>query len=74
MELTRRQAEIAGLVARGLPNKAIAERAHIAYDTVRLHVTAAAAKIPGDAAPRIKLTLWVFGIVQPVEGEDHGGK
>jgi DNA-binding NarL/FixJ family response regulator len=61
-ELSTRQAEIAGFVARGLPNKAIAARTGLAYDTVRLHVTQAAAKIPGPASPRIKLTLWFFGI------------
>lgn len=63
VELTTRQAEIAGHVAHGLPNKIIAEKTGLAYDTVRLHVSAAAARIPGDAAPRIKLTLWFFGIL-----------
>jgi DNA-binding NarL/FixJ family response regulator len=58
MELSRRQAEIAKHVARGLPTKVIAEKTGLAYATVRLHVRAAAAKIPGDTTPRHKLTIW----------------
>lgn len=62
MELTRRQTEIAGLVARGLADKVIAARTDLAIDTVRVHIQAAAARIPGNGTPRHKLTLWFFNI------------
>jgi PAS domain S-box-containing protein len=38
--LTRRQGEIAGLVAQGLPNRAIADLTGLAEGTVKLHVSA----------------------------------
>lgn len=62
--LSTRQAEIAELVARGLPNKVIAARKGIAIETVKVHVKEAAAKIPGDSPPRHKLTLWFFGVTE----------
>lgn len=61
--LSVRQAEIAGLVARGLSDKVIAARTEIAVDTVRVHIQAAAARLPGNGTPRHKLTLWFFNIV-----------
>jgi DNA-binding CsgD family transcriptional regulator len=60
--LTQRQAEVAERVARGLPDKRIAHELRISTHTVRLHVQQAAARIPGDAPPRRKLTLFFFGI------------
>ena len=61
--LTIRQTEIAGLVARGLSDKVIAARTELAIDTVRVHIQAAAARLPGNGSPRHKLTLWFFNIV-----------
>jgi DNA-binding NarL/FixJ family response regulator len=72
MELSRRQAEVAEYVARGLPDKVIAEKTGLAYNTVRVHVQAAAAKIPGNTNPRHKITLWIFGI--STEEAGNGGK
>lgn len=60
--LTPRQVEIASLVARGLPDKIIAARTDLAIETVRVHIQAAAARLPGDGRPRHKLTLWFFNI------------
>jgi DNA-binding NarL/FixJ family response regulator len=61
--LSTRQAQVAELVARGLPVKLIARDTGLAIETVRVHVKAAAAKIPGDAPPRHKLTLWFFNVL-----------
>lgn len=62
MELTPRQTEIAGLVARGLPAKVIAVRTGIGIDAVNFHIQSAAARLPGTESPRHKLTLWFFNI------------
>lgn len=61
-ELTSRQAEIARLVARGLSNRAIARETGLALDTVKAHVSEAAARIPGDGRPRYRLILWVLNV------------
>jgi DNA-binding CsgD family transcriptional regulator len=60
--LTQRQAEVAERVARGLPDKRIAHELRISTHTVDFHIRQAAARIPGDAPPRRKLTLFFFGI------------
>lgn len=62
-DLTPRQSEIAGLVARGLPDKVIAAKTDITIDAVRFHIQSAAARLPGTQSPRNKLTLWFFNIV-----------
>lgn len=62
-QLSTRQAQVAELVARGVPIKSIAAQTGLSYETVRVHVKAAAAKIPGDSTPRHKLTLWFFNIL-----------
>lgn len=62
MELTPRQTEIAGLVARGLPDKIIAAKTDITIDAVRFHIQSAAARLPGTQSPRNKLTLWFFNV------------
>lgn len=62
--LTRRQAEIAALVARGLSDKAIAREASISPLTVRRHIHAAAERIPGAGKPRHRLTLWFLSITE----------
>jgi DNA-binding NarL/FixJ family response regulator len=68
-ELSVRQAQVAELVARGCADKVIAAKTGLSIETVRLHVQAAAAKIPGNTPPRHKLTLWFFGI--SLGGEPH---
>lgn len=64
MELTKRQAEIAILVARGFPDKVIAERMDISIDGVRARIQAAAANVPGNGTPRHKLILWFFNVFE----------
>ncbi len=56
------------MVAHGLPIKIIARDTGMAVDTVRVHVKAAAAKIPGPQSPRQKLALWFFGLTQSKDG------
>jgi DNA-binding NarL/FixJ family response regulator len=62
VELSKRQAEIAGYVARGLSDKRIAATLHISIYTVRRHVQEAASHIPGDSTPRHRLTLFFLNI------------
>lgn len=62
--LSTRQAQVAEYVARGLPNKVIAAKTELDIETVRVHIKAAAAKIPGPRKPREKLTLWFFGVLE----------
>lgn len=50
--------EVAALVARGYADKRIAHELRLSVRTVEDYVQAAAAKIPGDAAPRHRLTLF----------------
>lgn len=65
MELTKRQTEIAELVARGFPDKAIAARTDLAIDTVRVHIQNAASRLSHySGSPRHKLTLWFFNIAE----------
>ena len=61
-QLTERQAQVVERVARGLPDKRIAAELQISIDTVRLHIQAAASRIPGDGSPRHRLTLFFFSI------------
>jgi len=61
LPLTERQYQIAECVARGMPDKQIAQETGLAIDTVRHHIQAAAARIPGDTAPRYKLIRLVLG-------------
>jgi DNA-binding NarL/FixJ family response regulator len=60
--LSVRQAEIAALVAKGHPVKVIAHETGLSIKTVQEHIYQAASKIPGNATPRHRLTLWFFGI------------
>jgi two-component system response regulator FixJ len=62
MELTKRQAEVAERVAKGLPDKRIAAQLNISVRTVQHHVRAAAARIPGDSTPRHRLTLFFLDL------------
>lgn len=62
MELSRRQLEVAECVARGMPDKRIAAKLHLSINTVRRHVQDAAARIPGDTAPRHRLTLFFLNL------------
>ena len=66
-ELTKRQAEVVERVARGLPDKRIAHELCISIDTVRHHIQAAAARIPGETSPRHRLTLFFLTIDDAAE-------
>jgi DNA-binding NarL/FixJ family response regulator len=59
--LTERQAEVAERVARGLTNKEIARDIGVSVETVRVHISEAAERLPGTAFPRHRLTLWFLG-------------
>lgn len=65
MELSRRQAEVAALVARGLSDKAIAHELGLNVLTVRTYVRDGAKRLPGaSGAARSRLLLWFLNIVQ----------
>jgi DNA-binding CsgD family transcriptional regulator len=55
-ELTRREREIASLVASGLPNREIADRLFISRRTVDAHVNHIYAKL--GISSRVQLTNW----------------
>lgn len=63
--LTKRQAQIVEFVGLGYPDKSIAQALHISVDAVRFHIQIAAKKIPGNAPPRRKLTLFFLNISDP---------
>ena len=56
--LSVRQAQVAELVAKGLPTKQIAVSLKLSVRTVENHIREAAARIPGPANPRHRLTLF----------------
>ena len=67
--LTPREAEILGLVARGLSNREIATRLVLSEKTVRNHVERTYAKI--GATNRVGASLYALerGLVAPVDGQ-----
>lgn len=60
--LTQRQAEVAGLVARGTPDKQIAVKLDLSVRTVQNHIRTAASHIPGIGTPRHRLTLFFLNV------------
>lgn len=60
--LSQRQAQIVERVARGLSYKVIAAELGISIRTVHTQVGRVAARIPGDASPRHRLTLFFLNI------------
>jgi non-specific serine/threonine protein kinase len=65
--LTRREAEVAGLVARGLSNRQIAAALAIAARTVGTHLTSIMAKL--GLAGRVQVATWavVHGLAGPAD-------
>jgi DNA-binding CsgD family transcriptional regulator len=68
-ELSRRQAEVAGLVAKGFPDKAIAYQLGLSVETVKTYIRDGARRIPGEGRPKHRLFLWFFNVVVPPENE-----
>lgn len=62
--LSTRQAQVAELVARGLPDKVIAAQTGLSIRTVQEHIYEASRKIPGPTSRRHRLTLWFFGVIE----------
>lgn len=60
--LSGRELEVAGLVAYGLANKAIAQRLHLSVRTVESHVRHALTKLGLDN--RTQLATWARGRIQ----------
>jgi DNA-binding CsgD family transcriptional regulator len=60
MSLTPRQMEVARLVAEGLSNKAIAKAVRLSVHTVDHHISEAAARIPGEGPPRLRVMLFIL--------------
>ena len=63
MTLTKRESEVARLIAMDMTYAEIAESLEISLETVAGHVQNAARKIPGDARPAHKLKMAVFWTV-----------
>ena len=58
IKLTPRETQIAGLVSLGYQHKQIAQRIGISPTGVSAHVSRIAKRIPGDANPSTKITVW----------------
>ena len=58
--LTPRQKEIAGLVAKRLSRRAIAERVGLSEETVKQHISEAAHRIGGEGRARERIICWFF--------------
>ena len=63
-QLSTRQAQVVERVARGLPDKRIAQELGISVATVRAHIQTVADRIPGEATRRHRLTLFFFGVLE----------
>ena len=64
--LTKREGEFLELLAKGLTNKAIAERLFVVPKTVQITLTRIYTRLnltsEGDLNPRVLATLWYWGI------------
>jgi DNA-binding NarL/FixJ family response regulator len=61
-QLSTRQAEVAGYVAKGHPDKIIAKETGLSIKTVQHYIQHAAANLPGETSPRHRLTHWFFNL------------
>jgi DNA-binding NarL/FixJ family response regulator len=59
-DLTRRERQVAELVARGLTSKGVARHLDVSPATVKVHIRNAAAKLPGDGPPRHRIIIHVI--------------
>lgn len=58
--LTRRELQVAQLVAMDMTYSEVADVLGIAHETVQTHVTNLAAKLPGDRRPSHKIRAFYF--------------
>lgn len=59
--LTRREMQVAERIARGLTTRQIAAELGITPGVVRMYVTRAAGKIPGDLPAQLRIRHWYLG-------------
>lgn len=64
--LTDREEHVVELVAQGLTSKEIGSRLGISPRTAEAHVSRAAAKLPGNLPPRVRLICWWQGVAVEV--------
>jgi len=69
-QLTMREQEVAGLVARGLTNHQIASELRVSRFTVNAHIQHAANRLGGAAPPRSRLVLWFFSLAPDPPADD----
>jgi DNA-binding NarL/FixJ family response regulator len=58
VRLTQREEQIARLLSLGYQHKKIAHIIGISANTVSVHVSNMASRIPGDGNPSVKVTVW----------------
>jgi DNA-binding CsgD family transcriptional regulator len=58
--LTRRQAEVARLIATGETTKGVARKLGISVSTAKIHVRDGAARLPGPGRPTYRLLKWAL--------------
>ena len=62
MEFSRRQAEVISRVAKGQPDKSIANELGISIYTVRTHIERIAAQLPGEQSRRNRIMLFFLNV------------
>jgi DNA-binding NarL/FixJ family response regulator len=58
--LTRRQAEVARLIATGETTKGVARKLGISVSTAKEHIKGGAARLSGPGSPRHRLVVWAL--------------
>jgi DNA-binding NarL/FixJ family response regulator len=66
VSLSPREAEVVGLVARGLPNKEIGYRLHMAVGTVKSHISTITAAL--GLHNRTELCVWILSHPEALSG------
>lgn len=63
--LTPRQMEVARFLARGMTDKEIARELGLSRRTVEDYIAQAAARIPGEGKPRVKVAVFFVSLREP---------